>query len=516
MEYILNGAQMKAADTHMIQEVGIPSLVLMERAALACVSVMKKRGVDLSKALVVCGSGNNGGDGFAIARLLFEEGYAPEVVFAGRMESRSEETKLQMDILKKLGMSYGNCLPDREYSVIIDAVFGIGLTRPLEGKYKEIIEKMNAVRGVKVAVDIPSGISADTGQVLGTAFCADLTVTFAYRKRGHIFYPGSNYCGNVISMPIGIAGPELSENTNVIFSLNKEDVPRLLPKRQADSNKGTFGKVLLIVGSRGMSGAAYLSAKAAYAVGAGLIRIYTEESNRMILQQLLPEAVVTTYHGDDEEDALAKLDSLLVWADVTVIGCGLGMEAPGAALLRSVLENYSGPCVVDADALNILSGSKELKSLLKNTRAKCILTPHMKEMSRLTGISVDELKNRRTEILENYVEEYPVVCIMKDARTMAAKSRRQMYLNTSGNAALAKGGSGDVLAGMISGFLAQGISCFHAAVLSIYVHGLAGEAAGKKIGYRSVLARDIIDGIGETLKSLEEQNEEIQQSACGH
>ena len=516
MEYILSAGQMKDADAHMIQKIGIPSLVLMERAALACINVMKDRGIDLSRPLVVCGSGNNGGDGFAIARLLLEDGYTPQVVFAGRMESRSEETKLQMDILKKLGVSYGNCLPDREYSVIIDAVFGIGLTRPLEGKYKEIIEKMNACGGVKVAVDIPSGVSADTGMVLGTAFCADLTVTFAYRKRGQILYPGSNYCGDVVTASVGINDPGLRENQDAVFTLDREDVLCLLPKRPADSNKGTFGKVLLIAGSRGMSGAAYLSARAAYAAGAGLVRIFTEESNRVILQQLLPEAIMTTYCRDEEEEACEALTGLLDWADVIAIGCGLGMEAPGAALIRTVLEGYSGPCVVDADALNILSEHEDLKALLKSTGADCILTPHIKEMSRLTGTSVEELKNLRAESLRKFVEGYPVVCIMKDARTMAAKKGRKMYLNVSGNSALAKGGSGDVLAGMTAGFLAQGVSCFHAAVISVYIHGLAGETAGRKMGLRSVLAGDIIDGIGETLKSLEEQNEEIQQSACSY
>ncbi|XCP83655.1 NAD(P)H-hydrate epimerase [Roseburia hominis] len=284
MRYILTAEQMKASDMATICEIGIPSLVLMERAALRCVEVMKEEQIDLTKPLIVCGSGNNGGDGVAVARLLFEEGYTPEVVFVGNMSSRSQEMRAQMEILEKLGVSFGNSLPDREYSVIIDAVFGIGLSRIIEGRYREIIEQMNRYKGAKVAIDIASGISADTGQILGCAFRADLTVTFAYGKAGQYFYPGCDYSGRTVVRPIGIRNQALELSDEVYCSLERADLRRQMPVRPADSHKGTFGRVLMITGSKGMSGAAYLAAKAAYLTGAGLVQIYTEESNRQILQ----------------------------------------------------------------------------------------------------------------------------------------------------------------------------------------------------------------------------------------
>ena len=253
MRYILTAEQMKAADARMIEEIGIPSAVLMERAALQCVNAMKEEKVDLEKALVVCGSGNNGGDGFTIARLLWEEGLEAEVVFVGKMESRTEETRRQMSILENLGIFVGNSLPEKEYSVIIDAVFGIGLSRNIEGKYREVIERMNRYRGYKVAVDTPSGVSSDTGAVLGCAFRADLTVTFAYQKLGQVLYPGCEYTGKTVVRQIGIKSPMLEEKTDVHYTFEWSDAAKKMPKRVSDSNKGTYGRVLLVVGSKGLS-----------------------------------------------------------------------------------------------------------------------------------------------------------------------------------------------------------------------------------------------------------------------
>ena len=207
MKYILNAQQMKDADGRMIHQMGIPSLVLMERAAFQCVNAIKEEKNNIESVLIICGSGNNGGDGFAIARMFHEEQIPVDVVFVGRRESRSEETKIQMDILENLGVIVLDTMPDKEYSVVVDAVFGIGLCRTIEGKYKEVLERMNQYKGYKVAVDIASGISADTGAVLGCAFQADLTVTFAYAKAGQLLHPGYEYTGNLVVKPIGIWNP---------------------------------------------------------------------------------------------------------------------------------------------------------------------------------------------------------------------------------------------------------------------------------------------------------------------
>lgn len=507
MRYVLTAEQMKAADGRMINEVGIPSLVLMERAALQCVNAMKDFGVDLSKVLVVCGSGNNGGDGFAIARLLIEEGRDVETILVGNPASRSEETKIQMKILENMGISVGNSLPDKEYSVIIDSVFGIGLSRTIEGKYAEVIQKMNEFRGYKVAVDTPSGICSNTGKVLGCAFKADLTVTFAYPKAGQILQPGCQYTGKLDVRPIGINDPGLRDRSDVYYTFQTEDLIKKMPKRVPDSNKGTYGRVLVIAGSKGMSGAAYLSAKAAYMVGAGLVRIYTEESNRQILQQLLPEAIMTTYNAE-EEDALCELPEILEWADVICLGCGLGMSDISAEIVRRVLAMNKKPCVLDADGLNLLAAMDDEAWKLAGEHSNCyVFTPHMKEMSRMTGYTVQELKDNRTVLLKESAAKWHAVCTLKDSRTMVASEDAPIYLNTSGNAAMAKAGSGDVLAGTITGLMAQGLGTREAADLGVYLHGLGGDAARTEKGAYSVLAEDIIEGIGRTLKTLEEQQQ---------
>ena len=505
MKYALTGRQMKEADGRMIREVGIPSQVLMERAALQCVAAMKEEKINLSHPLVVCGSGNNGGDGFAIARLLLEEGYAAEAVLAGNSVSRSEETKTQMSILENMCISIGNSLPDKEYSVIIDAVFGIGLSRNIEGKYAEVIERMNAYKGDKVAVDIPSGICSDTGRVFGCAFRADITVTFAYPKAGQILQPGCEYTGKLLVKPIGICDPRLKDRNDVSYILEPSDVIKRMPARREDSNKGNYGKVLLIAGSRGMSGAAYLSAKAAYVTGAGLVRIYTEESNRQILQQLLPEAVMTAY-SDGTQEPFGELANLLEWADVVCLGCGLGKSRTSVELVKKVLSWNEKPCVVDADGLNILAEMGA--DIWKHIEARPNLyafTPHMKEMSRLTGYTVLEIKENRMVLLKESVKQWHVVCALKDSRTLVASEKKPTFLNTSGNAAMAKAGSGDVLAGTITGLMAQGLPVRDAVDLGVYLHGLGGDAAKKELGSYCVLAEDIIKGIGKTLKSLEER-----------
>lgn len=501
MKYVLNADQMKASDSRMIQQIGIPSLVLMERAAQQCVEMIKQEMPDAHTALVVCGSGNNGGDGFAVARILYEEGVFVEAAFVGKLESRSYETETQMKILQKIGVPIVTELPDKEYDVIIDAVFGIGLCRRIEGRYANVIERMNQYQGYKVAVDIASGISADTGAILGCAFRADLTVTFAYAKAGQLYHPGADYTGKLTVRPIGIWNPELEQSSDVYYHFEQSDLKAYMPKRRPDSNKGTYGKVLVIAGSKGMSGAAYLAAKAAYVTGAGLVRIYTDESNRQILQQLLPEAVLTTYQSEAEE-AFGELQSLLDWADVVCMGSGIGRSQISEKLVKLVWKQNEKPCVLDADGLNIWSGFTEEERMEK--KAVYIFTPHMKEMERISGNSVAQIKENRKEILKNFVEKYDVYTALKDSRTLVTGANKQIYMNISGNAAMAKAGAGDVLAGVITGIMAQGTAPYEAAALGVYLHGLGGDTARESKGAYSVLAQDIIEGISDVLRRIEE------------
>ena len=494
MIYLPTGEQMRRADLYTIEEIGVPSMVLMERAALEVVRCMEEEQLDFRKVLVVCGSGNNGGDGYAIARLLHLKGHDVTIFFAGNSQKRSEENAQQAKIAAHYEIPVITNLDTEEYSVIIDALFGTGLKREITGHYREVLCSVNQMAGKKVAVDLPSGIHDTTGARMGIAFCADLTVAIAFPKRGLFLQEGNVCAGKILTGDIGISSETFSEGT-VTFGYEKQDLFLGFPKRKKNSHKGSYGKVLMIAGSKGMSGAAYLSAKAAYAVGAGLVQIYTHEENRVILQQLLPEAIITTYDTFDSE----QLEKLIQWADLIGIGCGLGKSDTAERVMQYTLKRALVPCVVDADGINILSKHMEW---IEVTNALIVLTPHMKEMSRMLQCSVKELIEQRMERLHAFVERYKVVCVLKDARTLVAKEHRNTYLNLSGNAAMAKAGSGDVLAGVIVGILAQQCEPYTSACLGVFLHGLAGDMARDKKGAYSVLASDLVAEISSVLKNI--------------
>lgn len=494
MIYLPTGEQMRRADLYTIEEIGVPSMVLMERAALEVVRCMEEEQLDFRKVLVVCGSGNNGGDGYAIARLLHLKGHDVTIFFAGNSQKRSKENAQQAKIAAHYEIPVITNLDTEEYSVIIDALFGTGLKCEITGHYREILCSVNQMTGEKVAVDLPSGIHDTTGAQMGIAFCADLTVAIAFPKRGLFLQEGNVCAGKILTGDIGISSETFSEGT-VTFGYEKQDLFLGFPKRKKNSHKGSYGKVLMIAGSKGMSGAAYLSAKAAYAVGAGLVQIYTHEENRVILQQLLPEAIITTYDTFDSE----QLEKLIQWADLIEIGCGLGKSDTAERVMQYTLKRALVPCVVDADGINILSKHMEW---IEVTNALIVLTPHMKEMSRMLQCSVKELIEQRMERLHAFVERYKVVCVLKDARTLVAKEHRNTYLNLSGNAAMAKAGSGDVLAGVIVGILAQQCEPYTSACLGVFLHGLAGDVARDKKGAYSVLASDLVAEISSVLKNI--------------
>lgn len=500
MQLWVNAAQMKAADQYTIQKLEVPSLELMEHAAQACVQVLEDEKVDLSHVCVVCGSGNNGGDGFAIARILQNNRYSVETFCVGNPEHYTEETQEQMHRLQECGgkITYG--MPQEDsYSVIIDAVFGVGLSRKVEGRYRQVIEQMNRMRGTKFAVDIPSGLSATTGCILGCAFKADYTVTFQLKKIGLELSQGRAIAGRVIVPDIGISTDSICEDQEIVRTAGKDIYRKMLPDRPEDSNKGTYGRLLVIAGSKGMAGAAYLNAHAAYMTGAGLVRIYTSSDNREILQTLLPEAIITTYEEYNKEELL----SLLTWADSVCIGSGLGMSRLSEKILKTVIEYVKVPCLIDADGLNLLAENKNYLNQMAERRF--VITPHMKEMSRLTGISVEELKADRIQILKDFISRYRITCVLKDSRTLIASEEKGIRMNLTGNSAMAKAGSGDVLAGVISGWMVQGKEAEDAAELGTYIHGLSGDLAKFEKGVYSVMARDLIEYISKALMKLEEE-----------
>lgn len=497
MRYVLTGEEMQYADKYTIEQMKVPSCVLMERAALKVVEILEKEKIDCSDTLIVCGSGNNGGDGLVIARLLHLKGVRVEVCYMGNRETASEENKRQYMIAENYGISIRNTLVKKEYSVIIDALLGIGLKREVSGKYREIIEQLNEMKGTKVAVDIPTGVCDTTGEIKGCAFSADLTICFAFEKVGMLLGEGRRYIGRTYVADIGIS-PDALPSGQKLYTYDRDDKDVPMPQRNLNGNKGTFGKVLIIAGSKGMAGAAYLNAKAAYLAGAGLVQIYTHENNRVILQQLLPEAILSTYETFDKN----RLKELFDWGDVLLVGSGLGKSDLSEKIFTYAMQYAKVPCVIDGDGLNILS---EDLSLLEHKK-QVILTPHLKEMSRLLQCTIKEIQENRVEAIKDFVREYPVVCAMKDARTFVANDEEDIYINTTGNQSMAKAGAGDVLAGIAVGFLAQKMTCRGACETAVYVHGLCGDYVQKEKGSYSVLANDLLDAIGHVMKKLEKEH----------
>lgn len=499
MKYTVTGLQMKQIDQDTIERIKIPSVVLMERAALASADeVINMESV--RTVLVVCGTGNNGADGIAVGRILKGRGYEVTVVLAGNLEHATKEHQLQQEIAQNLDV----CLVKAEdflrshaahYDVIVDALFGIGLARPIEGTYRALMQLLQEYQESRiVAVDIPSGIHADTGEVMGIALKADVTVTFGYLKSGLMLNPGKAYAGHVVTADIGFSDVSLQQAGYDAAVVEASDLDRI-PKRRADGNKGSFGKVLIIAGSEGMCGAAFLSGLAAYRTGAGLVKIFTIPANRPILQNLLPEAIVDTYEPEEVLPGGAfqeYLERQCDWADVIVMGPGIGRDAYVESLAEMVLAYAYVPVVLDADGLNAIADHPYLSRYFTEN---IILTPHMGEMARLTGMPIAELKADPLQAVRDYSSRTGSVCVMKDAVTVIADKDGASYINPSGCSALAKAGSGDVLTGVIAGLLARGMECTEAAVFGVYLHGRSGEKAAEILGENSLLARDIADHI---------------------
>ena len=464
---------MQRIDAYSIETVGIPGIVLMERAALVMEEEIVCRFPSPVSVTVIAERGNNGGDGLALGRLLLARGYTVSFYEIGGVRHASESYQTQRKILENLGVHFLEKLPDKDSDIWVDAVFGVGLKRDVAGIQREVLEEVNTRSGFKIAVDVPSGVDASSGKILGCAFQADLTITFGLSKIGLVLYPGASLAGEVVVKEIGFPEEAVEAVLPKTIRYTKEDLCRL-PKRWPWSNKGSYGKVLLIVGTKNMAGAAYLSATAAYRTGSGLVRIFTCEENREILQSRVPEAIMTTYASDEE--ALAKLPEALDWATVIGIGPGLGQNARTARLLTAVLQRGSCPLVIDADGINTLAALKQngsVSSEYDSYGAPIILTPHLKEMERLTGKKVAEIQNTLMETAREAADATHIF-VLKDARTIVSDGSAPTYINMSGNNGMATGGSGDVLTGILCGLLAGGLSALEAARLGVYCHGLAG------------------------------------------
>ena len=508
---------MQKIDSGTIEELNIPSLVLMERAALSVYEVIRDRFQKGARCLVLAGSGNNGGDGLALARILAGNGYGVHVVLVGNHKT-SEGFQAQMhmvdEILCRIPEGERNrflkldrvLTPEdasgwkgQDYDVVVDSIFGIGLSRELVSPEREVIETVNRMQAFRVAVDIPSGLDADSGLILGEAFLADVTVTFGYAKVGMYMADGPVCSGTVLVKDIGFPDIARTFGSPDVFTLGEEG-RSLLPKRVVNSNKGTYGRVAVIAGCETMAGAAYFSAAAAYRSGAGLVKIYSHSANRDILLSRLPEAVYEAYDtaASNQEDAQTAAKQVVTsakqFADVLVVGPGLGRSPMSEGLVKAALFQREVPVVLDADGLNILS---EHKDWLESSRAELILTPHLKEMERLTNIPVETLRGTALDVAKNYAKEHGIVCVLKGAHTIVTDGMSQTYINITGNQGMSTGGTGDVLTGVIAAMSAGGLIPFQAAVAGVLMHGMAGDEAMAAKSDRALMAGDLLDGLCE-------------------
>lgn len=507
----VNSAQMREIDRRATSEFGMEPALLMERAGLA-VSNRVKELFRPRKTVVLAGGGNNGGDGFAAARLLKNEGWNATVFFLpGR--NISDECKRQLELARKFGVPVRKgFVPDEKdlhAALVIDALFGTGLSKPVAGVQARAIEKINSSAAPVISVDIPSGISADSGAAPGAAVRADYTVTFGLPKLGHLLHPGAAHTGKLFIDDIGFPRELLEASGSGCELLEKGQMACLLPERPASSYKGDYGHVLVVAGSRGKTGSALLAARAAFRVGAGLVTLGAPEELMAIYQtKVLNEMTLPLASFKGMLSAAAAgplLEFMRERADVLAIGPGLGTGSETSSLMSEVLKKCAAPAVIDADGLNSIKGNT---GLLKRAKAPVIITPHVGEMSRLAGIQTGDILKDPIGSAMTFATGNGVYVVLKGVPTVIADPDGNVLINSTGSPAMAKAGVGDVLTGMIAGFLAQGLQPAAAAALGVYTHGLAGEIIARDRGVYSLLASDIHEAIPEALKSLKHNGQE--------
>lgn len=505
--YLVTAEEMRAYDTYTIEKTGLDVLVLMERASLALLDAglselsYKNTENKDAKVLCVCGTGNNGGDGLACARLFADKEISTDVLLLGNQESMTPAAKKQLSILKEYGIPVYEGEVSHpsfsEYDLIVDALFGTGLKREITGSYSTVIEAINQSRATVVSADIPSGICADNGNILGTAVKADRTVTFAYGKRGLYLYPGCEYAGRITVADIGITNRSFAGKIPGMYTLTG-NAKSIFSKRKPDGNKGTFGKMLIAAGSKNMAGAAVLCALSAYKTGAGMVKLVIPECIKKSVLSVLPEALIQTYENEEGLSEAEKNEFLknMEWADVFVCGPGLGCKKSAGKLFQLLLTDSEKPLLLDADALNMTASDNSLKNKITEMKDRqIIMTPHMGEVSRLLHKPVKEITEAEADAVKQLSVQFQCTIAGKSARSYVYHPGRPMYLNTAGNDRMATAGSGDVLTGMIGALLAQGMPAYDAAVYGVFLHAKAGDAAQKKAGGAGIRAMDIIEGM---------------------
>lgn len=520
---VVNSEEMRFIDNTTIERYGIPSLVLMERAGLS-VSARIKGLSNKKRILVLCGGGNNGGDGLVAARDLYNSGYKVSVIILSKKEGLSPDCKKQYEIAKRfrVPINFSKRVDEKDFhgvDVVVDAIFGTGLNRNVEGDIAVVIESVNSYclknRVIVLSVDMPSGISADKGSIMGVAIKADYTVTFGLPKIGHYLYPGADYAGKLYVEDIGFPKDIINAKRFKVSLIDHNMVSDLIPQRQRYSHKGDYGHVLLIGGSKGKTGAIFMAAKASLRSGSGLVTIGAPESLIDLFQERVTEEMTLPLPDDGigmlSESSIERIFQFITEkADVVAVGPGMGVSVHTKKIVEEIILKSTVPVVIDADGINSIQSI----DVLKKAKAPIVLTPHLGEMARLLYKKTDvreekteketmfELEKERISIASSFSKETGTYLVLKGVPTIVADPEGLTFINTTGNPGMATAGSGDVLTGIISSLLGQGLSPLDSSIAGVYIHGLAGDRASCKKGYHSLIATDIIEYLPEAYQSL--------------
>ncbi len=501
--------QMKQMDKEAIKT-GIPDIILMENASIKSFYHILNNYENIEGALVTAfvGIGNNGGDALAISRHLYNNGANVFIYMLTDEDRLNKSPGINFEIIKNMGIQHKFVINEedlneeiiKESDIIIDGIFGIGLSREVEGIFKKAIELINESDAFVVSVDIPSGIKADTGEIMGVAVEADLTPTFALAKPGHFLYPGREYAQTVEVVDITTPKYIIDEFDADFYALQKDDI-EINPK-EANSHKGTYGHLAIVGGSKGKSGAVIMASKSAIKCGVGLVSSVIPNSINTAFESSIQEAM--SYPVGDNEDTFSEesIDNILEFVknkDAIAFGMGIGINESTKKLTKYILR-IDKPLLIDADGINCLSDNVEL---LKARKEATVLTPHPKEFSRLINIPVKDVIKNRLSLVKEFSKEHNVIVVLKMADTLIATPEGKIYINTTGNPGLATGGSGDVLSGMIGSFLAQGYAPLQAAVNGVFLHGLAADIAyDDGLSYESLTPTDVIEYINEAIVEI--------------
>lgn len=513
---IVTASEMARLDKKTIEEIGIPGIVLMENAGRGAADFYREVMPDLAerRIVIVAGSGNNGGDGFVLARLFHEQGARVQVVCLRPLEKLQGDALTNFRILPKLAIQVyvwdqNSDLESqlkwiKEADVIIDAILGTGLSNDVRGLYRDVIDAINQMQKPVLAVDVPSGLDASTGKILGTAVRANATATFGLPKIGQMVEPGEDYVGKLKVVDIGIPKCVVDSSNIQRWWLQEEYLAGWLTQRNASTHKGRSGHVAVLSGSLGKTGAATLICEGAAHVGAGLVTLFIPASLNPIVEVKLTEAMTYPIAETDEhtpaQAALPNILSFLQGKQALAMGPGISLHADTRELVKSLLLKAACPMVLDADALTALADHREL---FEETSQPLVLTPHPGEMARLIHGTTQEVQDNRLDVAAEFSRKYGVNLVLKGHRTVIAAPDGRLAVNGSGNPAMASGGMGDTLTGMIAGFLAQGLEPFRAACLGVFVHGAAADRCIARVASRGLLASQILNEIPAVIGRLE-------------